>query len=300
MNDTLATPIVVGVDGSWSANRALMWAADEASRLQLPLLVMHSVDFPASSSSAGVDLDGSLVWSVQADGERLLRQARDKVRERYPDLPVELRLENLSPVAGLAQVSCGARMVVLGSSGKGALRGALVGSNAVGVLHRARCPVAVIRGEEPDSSVPGPVLVGVDGSAASDLAVKLAFDEAAWRGADVLAAHARTEHLAVSAGASACALPMDWDRAGEGEEQMLAEKIGFWQERYPAVKVRKVFSFARPKRWLLELAKGAQLVVVGTRGRGELASTFLGSTSQAMVYHSPCPLLIAREDRKVS
>jgi nucleotide-binding universal stress UspA family protein len=305
MNDTATTPIVVGVDGSWSANRALMWAADEASRLRLPLLIMHSADFPAFSSSAGVDFDGSLVWSVQDDGERLLRQARDQVRERYPDLPVELRLENLSPVAGLAQVSRGARMVVLGSSGKGALRGALAGSNAVGVLHRAHCPVAVIRGEEPDSSVPGPVLVGVDDSPASDLAVKLAFDEAAWRGADLIAAHARTEHLAVSAGVAACPLPMDWDGAdwdgaGRGEEQMLAEKTGFWQERYPTVKVRKVLSFARPKRWLLELAKGAQLVVVGTRGRGEFASTFLGSTSQAMVYHSPCPLLIAREGRKVS
>ncbi|ERG69397.1 universal stress protein [Segniliparus rugosus] len=299
MNDPMRTPVVVGVDGSQAANRALMWAADEASRLRLPLLLVHSVDFPAFASSAGVDFDGSLVWSVEADGERLLAEARERVRERCPDLQVELRVESLSPVAGLAEASRGARMVVLGSSGKGALRGALVGSSAVGVLHRAHCPVAVIRGSGQPSTVSAPVLVGVDASPSSDLAVELAFDEAAWRGAELIAAHAWTEHVAVSASIYAYPLPMDWDRMGEAEEKVLAEKIGFWHEKYPEVRVRKVVSCARPTRWLLELAKEAQLMVVGTRGRSELASTFLGSTSQAMVYHSPCPVIIAREDHKV-
>ncbi|MGL6235753.1 MAG: universal stress protein [Segniliparus sp.] len=299
MNDPMRTPVVVGVDGSRAADRALMWGADQAWRLRLPLLLVHSVDFPAFASSAGVDFDGSLVWSIEADGERLLEDARDKVREQYPDLPVELRVESLSPVAGLSEASRDARMIVLGSSGKGALRGALIGSNAVGVLHRAHCPVAVIRGEVPALAAEAPVLVGVDSSPSSDLAVELAFDEAAWRGAELVAAHAWTDHLAVSASVYAYPLPMDWEKMGEAEEKMLSEKIGFWHEKYPEVRVRKVVSCARPTRWLLELAKGAQLVVVGTRGRSELASTFLGSTSQAMVYHSPCPVLIAREDHRV-
>jgi nucleotide-binding universal stress UspA family protein len=143
------------------------------------------------------------------------------------------------------------------------------------------------------------VVVGVDGTAASDLAVELAFDEAAWRGAELVAAHAWNEHLVVSSSLYAYPLPMDWDKVESREEQLLAEKLGFWHEKYPDVRVRKVLSCARPTRWLLELAQGAQLIVVGTRGRGELASTFLGSTSQAMVYHAPCPVLIAREDHRV-
>jgi nucleotide-binding universal stress UspA family protein len=75
-----------------------------------------------------------------------------------------------------------------------------------------------------------------------------------------------------------------------------AERLAGWQEKYPDVTVRRVVTRDRPARSLLEQAKEAQLVVVGSRGRGGFEGSLLGSTSQAVVHHSPCPVAVVRSD----
>ncbi|MFC5099414.1 universal stress protein [Kibdelosporangium philippinense] len=75
---------------------------------------------------------------------------------------------------------------------------------------------------------------------------------------------------------------------------MLGERLARWQEKYPEVSVDRIVAQDRPAHSLIEQARDAQLVVVGSRGRGGLAGLLLGSTSQALLQHAPCPVVVVR------
>jgi nucleotide-binding universal stress UspA family protein len=172
----------------------------------------------------------------------------------------------------------------------------LAGSTAVSLAAHAHCPVAVIRTPGPDqpSSAGGPVVAGVDGSPTSDAVLQIAFDQASVRGADLVAVHTWTEFSSDSEYAYAHQFIVDWDAIDTREQELLAERMAGWQERYPDVAVRRVVSRDRPVRCLLEQAADARLLVIGSRGRGGFTGMLLGSTSQALIYHAPCPLIVTR------
>jgi nucleotide-binding universal stress UspA family protein len=172
----------------------------------------------------------------------------------------------------------------------------LAGSTAVALVAHGHCPVAVIRGRTPDGIPPagGPVVVGLDGSPASEAAVAIAFDEASLRGADLVAVHTCSEYQSDSGYAYARQFVVDWDAIDVREREVLAERLAGWQEKYPDVLVRRVVARDRPVRALLEQTAEAQLLVVGSRGHGGFTGMLLGSTSQALIYHGTCPLLVAR------
>lgn len=286
--------IVVGVDGSRSALHAALWAAEVAARRHHPLRLVHSnanaVGYTGSMAPPQTYYD-----AIQASGTQVLADADTAIRNLHPDLPITTALQTAAgPVPALIEQTDDALLLVLGSRGKGGFRGALVGSTAVSLVAHARCPVAVIRGDAPDS-VPrteGPIVVGVDGSEVSDAAIATAFDEASWRGAELVAVHSWLEYISDPAldrwfGA-------DWAQAQLPENELLAERLAGWQEKYPDVSVRRVVSQGRPVECLLEQAGGAQLIVVGSRGRGGFNGMLLGSTSQALIYHATCPVLVVR------
>jgi nucleotide-binding universal stress UspA family protein len=81
----------------------------------------------------------------------------------------------------------------------------------------------------------------------------------------------------------------------DDEQRLLAERLAGWQQEYPDVAVARVVTRDRPVRSLLQAAGAAQLVVVGSRGRGGFAGMLLGSTSHALTYHCPCPLVVVRD-----
>ena len=83
-------------------------------------------------------------------------------------------------------------MIVVGCRGLGAIGRRLMGSVSWGVVHHAHCPVAVIHDEDPLMPTPAvaPVVVGIDGSPASEAATALAFEEASRRGVELVAVHA--------------------------------------------------------------------------------------------------------------
>ncbi|HEU5108335.1 MAG TPA: universal stress protein, partial [Micromonosporaceae bacterium] len=87
---------------------------------------------------------------------------------------------------------------------------------------------------------------------------------------------------------------IDWQLLDKQAHEMLAERLARWADRYPTVKVHRVVTRDRPAHALLEAAAGAELTVVGSRGRGGFAGLLLGSVSQALIHHAPCPVLIAR------
>ncbi|GDY33907.1 universal stress protein [Gandjariella thermophila] len=299
MTSNLAgSPIAVGIDGSRSALRAAAWAADEAARRNVPLRLLHAVMVPTFAYAGGIAPPDSFFAELDDAGRGYLAEAEAEVRRGHPNLAVECGLRHEYPAPALIDASAETGMLVLGSRGRGGFTGLLAGSTAVTLAAHGHCPVAVVRGASTDDVPPteGSVVVGVDGSPASEAAVALAFEEASLRGAPLIAAHTWTDYTSDVDYAMARMALIDMDQVETEQEAMLAERLAGWQEKYPDVAVQRVIARDHPAHFLLEQATAAQLLVVGSRGRGGFTGLLLGSTSQALIHHAACPLLIARPD----
>ncbi|WP_067893810.1 universal stress protein [Nocardia vaccinii] len=285
-------PIVVGTDGSAVSYQAVAWAATEAALHGCALRVVTSVGFRGSYGPVPFVTE-DLLELMRADGERIVKQAgRITIDFTSPD-PVEVdedvTLESIIPA--LIARSRTARILVVGSRGRGAFQRALLGSVSSAMVHHAHCPVAVIGSTAETDPVAArmPVLVGVDGSANNVPAVAVAFEEAALRGVDLVALRCWSD---ASGGAS---VRVDWDQVQEKEFAVLAENLAVHRDRYPEVVVRSIVAREQPARALLAASADAQLVVVGSRGRGGFAGMLLGSTSWTLVQSVDCPIIVVRE-----
>ena len=291
--------IVVGADGSPPAVRAVRWAAVEAARRNLPLHLMFAFDATFGVYGSGFPPPQSLFDDMERYAQGRLAEAAGVAREVNAGLMVTTSWSPQPPIPALLDAGATARMIVLGSTGVGGFAGMLAGSTTVAVAAHAKCPVVVVRAR-PDGSAPveGPVVVGVDGSRVSESAVAAAFDEAAWRGVPLVAVHSWSDADYVSA------LPVEdvlkesvlteHESAQEEQRRVLAESLAGWQEKYPEVRVDRVVVKDRPRHHLLDRASRAQLVVVGSRGRGGFLGMLLGSVGQALIRHAQCPVMIVR------
>jgi nucleotide-binding universal stress UspA family protein len=284
--------IVAGVDGSAASDAAVSWAAREAALRNVPLTLVHMLNaivptFPQMPLPSGV-----AVWQEE-DGQQVLERAVKIAQHAVqPDrqIAIATELKTSPPVPTLAALSEEAEMVVVGSNGRGAVGRVLLGSVSSGVVRSAKCPVAVIREEASQLAHPeqAPVLVGVDCSSASEIALAVAFDAASRRGVGLTALHAWGDLAAFERAWQ------DWELEAQ---RALAEYMAGWQERYPDVQVDRVVAYAHPSRELIEASESAQLVVVGSHGRGVLATMLLGSVSNAVVHSVRTPVIVARLPR---
>ncbi|HEX6358712.1 universal stress protein [Actinophytocola sp.] len=284
----MSVPIIAGVDGSAAALRAVRWAADEARLRHLPLRLVHAHETPVGFPPGFVDWH-ALRQALVAQGKAWLEQARQAVVDTAPSLAVEVVEEGGRAVPALLTESAHAAMLAVGTRGLGGFTGLLTGSTAVELAAHARCPVVVVRGT---GHAGGPVVVGVDGTPVSEQAIAFAFAEASARGTGLVAVHTWTDLLLEAALGSAAAL--DFSPMAQQAEEVLGERLAGWQERYPDVRVSRHVSRERASRALLRHAEGAQVVVVGSRGRGGFRGLLLGSTSQHMLHHTPCPVVVIR------
>lgn len=278
---------MVGVDGSPAALDAVRWAAAEAVPRKLLLRLVHAADVVAGRFDGSLPPPQSFFDELQRAGQELLAEAADVAGEAGArTVSTEMPFEPAAPL--LLELSRDARMIVLGSSGRGGFTGMLAGSTAVAVSAHASCPVAVVRGRaEPG----GPVVAGVDGSPTSERALAVAFDEAAWREVPLVAVHAWSD---AGFGVPLPTPDFDWAEVEREQRLMLSERLAGWCERYPEVRVERVVVRDRPRDELLARSRAAQLVVVGSRGRGGFRGLVLGSTSQALIHHADCPVLVVR------
>jgi nucleotide-binding universal stress UspA family protein len=180
-------------------------------------------------------------------------------------------------------------MIVVGSRGLDAFEGHLLGSVSSRLIHHAHCPVAIVH--DPDSARghirdDAPVLVGIDGSPASEAATALAFDEASRRGVPLVALHAWSDVGVFPI------LGMDWRKYRDEGEEALAERLAGWHDQYPDVAVQRRVVCDVPARWLIDESKSAQLVIVGCRGRGGLPEKHLGSVGHAVAHSARVPVIV--------
>ncbi|MPY80384.1 MAG: universal stress protein [Actinophytocola sp.] len=285
-------PVVVGVDGSQPALRAVRWAAREAVGHGVGLRVVHAIGVPEFFPGGAISPSTELFHLLEQDSEGVLREAELAAEDAVPGVDVSSESTTDPPVIALIEASTSARSIVLGESGRGTFTGLLLGSTTVTLAAHAHCPVIAVRGDV-DRAADAPVVVGVDGSELSEHAVGCAFEQAAFRGVRLVAMHAYTDSDA-KAVFSEARMEHDWEPLDQAEERVLAERLAGWTERYPDVTVERDLVRSKPRERLLKWSESACLVVVGSRGRGGFSGLLLGSTSQALLHHAHCPVLVVR------
>lgn len=145
--EQIRSGVVVGVDGSELSDAAVEWAFRTADELGEPLIAVHAWTDP---SSLGPGIMLPLVFDVdivQREEEILLAENLAGWAEKYPDVPVHSRVLRAHPVKALVRAAANARLLVVGSHGRGSVRSLVLGSVGHGVLHHATVPVAVVRRE---------------------------------------------------------------------------------------------------------------------------------------------------------
>lgn len=285
-----STEIVVGIDDSPASDGALRWAAAEAALWEASLTVVYAATPTMATWSAVPMPTGLLDWQRDV-GLRILEDAEKTVKElTQGSVAVRTEFHRGSPTTTLVERSRTARMVVDGCRGRGALARAALGSVSTGLVHRAQCSVAVVHHDESsEPAVPtAPVLLGFDGSSASDAATAIAFEEARRRDVELLVVHAWWS-------AGAFDFPgVVWEDVLPQVDRDIAGRLEQWERRFPGVTVRRVVEPDMPARRLVNYSHTAQLVVVGSHGHGGVASALLGSVSSAVVQAVRIPVVVAR------
>ncbi len=284
----LHRPIVVGLDGSASSNAALDLAIHEATQRRRPLSLVHAFIWPYLHVPLGPSPYGPPEGGLRHEAERILADAYTRAQTAAPDLDIRGELVTGEAAQVLLDAARTAELIIIGDRGLGGFTGLLIGSVAVQLAAHASCPVMVARGTVDPAA---PVLLGVDGSPANGPAVGFASEEAALRGVPLLALHAWTHPVSTGPGDM---LPLVYDPAAveADETRVLADALAGWHDKYPDVTVRRELVHAGARKALIDASSHAQLIVVGTRGRGGFAGLLLGSVSQAVLHHAACPVAV--------
>jgi nucleotide-binding universal stress UspA family protein len=294
MSEHAGAPVVVGVDGSRAALDAARWAAGAAVRLGAPLLLAHTYPDEATFyNGTAMMIDAQFIQELREDGSAMLDAATAAAEQDHPGLVVERDVRSGTAASHLIELSRAARMVALGAQGAGAVTDYLLGSTVLRTVNNAHSPVAVVRGslgvESPDSR---PIVVGVDGSQVSETAVDEAFGLASSFGVGLTAVHAwsgEKQH-----GLAHASKYVDWSAYEETVKAVVSESLAGVRDEYPDVPVEALSTQGVPADVLLRHAATAQLLVVGSHGRGKVMGALLGSVSQNLVHHAPCPVLVCR------
>ncbi len=297
--------VVVGVDGSDGSLKALEWGVHEARRkgVALHVLCCYSVPFYGEPGMFGAYGIESQVEAIKADHEQILATALARAAVVDATVPAEGSVVFASPVMALSEDAKPGDVIVVGSTGRGGALADALGSVATALCHRATVPVVVVpanrQGDVTNDTTSVPkgvtmkkIVVGIDGSPTSEEALRWAFDEAKLAGAELVVLHGWSYPYPLwraEADGPRDEMKLDALRQLEASIDSLGTRSG---EGEITVHARLVEEGAA--KALIDEAADADLVVVGSRGRGGFASLLLGSVSRAVVQHAPCPVAVIR------
>jgi nucleotide-binding universal stress UspA family protein len=307
----VARPIVVGVDGSPGALRAVSYAAHLAERQARPLTIVNAyrgapvVDplFPPNGpriAQLGLTAVAYAPYSAgvtdevfRLAGERALRDARSAVETSHPGVVVTTESVHGSPAKVLANASAVALLVVVGRSHRSPVERILTGATVSALLAHASAPTIVVPPDWLPEDASSEIVVGVEGAPSESAVLQFAFGMASDADAPLTVVHANRflefAHGALPTFEAESALIAEADR------RIMAESLAGWQERYPDVAVDTAFSMDGPATALVEKSKSASLLVVGAHARGGFPWLRLGSTARAVALHAECPVAVVRQ-----
>ncbi|MBB2892737.1 universal stress protein [Flexivirga oryzae] len=280
--------VLVGLDESAESARALSWAATEARRRRWPLHLMHVVHDAAWIYSTSTTTNYPMTPVV--------RDAVVMLSDWHPDLPVTWSQPAGDPAALLADGAHAARVTAVGSRGRGAVSDAVLGSVTTQLIAQTRCPVAVLRAGTPIAHPDAPVVVGVGHDTLSLPLLDAAFEQASSRHVDLVVVHAWqldgptiADHLELQG--------LTAEGAQRHEAGLLTRMVADLAQDHPEVEVSTHAVRDGAARTLGRHAADAALLVVGSRGRGEIGGAILGSVSQSVIRSATCPVLVVRGGR---
>ncbi|GAA0965869.1 universal stress protein [Actinocorallia libanotica] len=281
MNESSPQPVIVGTDGSPASHAAVSWAADEALRTGRPLRIVH-VQEPWTLGLP--DIPPPMADEARTvESREILDEAAGLAARGRPELRVETENIQGETVRVLRLLAERGGELVLGSRGRGRFAELLLGSTTLRVAGHAARPVVVVRGEP--ATRRGEIVVGVAFDHDPTGPLTYAFEAARRRGSRLKAVHAWdvTDTFARQAEEDPSFIdPLD----------RLTELLESWRARYPDVKASEEIVNAHPAAVLTESSADADLLVVGTHGRGSLGSLLLGSVGHAVLHHARCPVVI--------
>jgi nucleotide-binding universal stress UspA family protein len=293
--------IVVGIDGSANAAAALGWAIDEAGATGASVEAVFVWQEPNMAYGYPGYIPG-YVSVLPADIEKMGQHALDAALQVIPeisDVKVVLRAAAGSPVAVLTQASeePDVSIIAVGTRGHGGVAGLLLGSVSHAMTHHCKKPLAVIPADWLDiypERARQRIVVGVDGSEESKLALRWATATAAARGvpveavmvwsspSPVLPAHVPLRALGLAGQESKV----------EADLHALVADVGT-----DGVQIDCTVLPGHPASTLLERAGTAQMLVVGSRGLGRAHATISGSVSHACTNHASLPIVVVPSRR---
>ncbi|MEU4607335.1 universal stress protein [Kribbella sp. NPDC023972] len=298
LNNRGRRAVLVGVDGSVSAQGALAWAAAEAASRHCALRIIHAFSWPMLGNPLDLTYVGDTDLGLESAAEWVLTEAQMHAREVAPNIRVSAGLFVGPAAPTLLNEAQNADLVVVGSRGVGGFRGLLVGSVSATVSAHAPCPVVVVRPHGHGTAFPaspiGRIVVGVDGSEISAAAIRFAFQQAVSRHTGITAVHAATPTRRHPS------LQIPADIVDQIDRQLFAEAMESRRARFSGIDVQAELVHSHPAQALIDFSAGAELLVVGSHGRGGFAGMLLGSVSQAVLQHAACPVAVVRPHRTSS
>lgn len=294
--------VVVGVDGSAPGQAALEWAARAAVERGTGLLILHALNMPLVSVPFGHPVRLTPTPETAERAAHLLERALAHLRGRYPGLEARTQVSSADAVHALLAAARTAAVVVVGTRGLGGIGSVFLGSVSIRVSAHAPCPVAVVPGPKEGEAAErtdgrrARVVVGVDGSRDADAALRFALGEAARGGGEVLALHAWQISAPIDAGALSDPSYVVEHRfaahIAEKHVQAMVEEAR--TDATADVPARAVAVEDNPVHALIRAGSGADLIVVGSRGRGGFAGLLLGSVSQGVLHYADVPVVVVR------
>ncbi|MEV0895413.1 universal stress protein [Actinoplanes sp. NPDC049802] len=285
--------IIVGYDGSSWSHDALVWALEEAERTGESVELVYADEWPVLAPAASLVPSPALrpePYVAQViDGT--LNRAVEAARKSHPLVPVTAATVRAHAATALLERSGRARLMVLGGRGHSAVAG-LLGSVTVAVTAHSHCPVVVVRGASPAT---GAVVAGIDDTAAASGVLAFAAEQAAARKAPLRIIHAWPPVTGIW-----METPMATWTVTDAERAPFDSQVTVVRDTFPDLQIEADAVVEHPAATLTRASGGAQLLVVGSRGRGALRGLLLGSVSQHLLRHSACPVAVVHDGTAMS
>ncbi len=296
MTTSSITPgsIVVAVDGSKHAARAINWAAAQARLEQRPLAVVHAAGVGDIRSATWAGVAGSepyVLPDLLHSSQIIVDDAVELARGIEPALTIEAHPVVGDPRHVLVDLSERAHIIVMGSRGRGTFRSMLLGSVSASVSKHASCPIVVCRPVPAGAGTQG-VVVGADGTPESFSVIEFAFQKASYRQLPLTLQHCFWDVVAAASGVQDVA---ESEASQEDLRLLLSESVAGLSEKYPDVEVTLRLAHGLVDEALAHLSEQWALVVIGRHPVHTMSRFLTGSMATAVLERSHCTVAVVPE-----